>query len=88
MTREEAAKTLGEIWYLPEKEADAVAMAIEALKEDVAPVKHAYWEEYGALFDGVDEYPMYRCSDCIVLNYKKSRYCPYCGAKMDKEEDK
>ena len=32
MTREEAAKILSEIWYLTEKDAEAVDMAIKALK--------------------------------------------------------
>lgn len=41
MTREEAAKTLTELWYLTEKDAEAVDMAIEALKSNKceSPVK-------------------------------------------------
>lgn len=53
--------------------------------QDVKPVIHAEWRDCGTLWDGNDEYQMFRCSECIVPHYRKSRYCPYCGAKMDKE---
>lgn len=55
---------------------------------DVAPVKHGTWEitpTYGVLVCSV-------CRDCYIdenfLDGKKWNFCPHCGAKMDKTEDK
>ena len=54
---------------------------------DVAPVVHAHWEDKG--WAGMI------CSNCgenaIEGHYDYqvlSKYCPYCGAKMDESEDK
>lgn len=55
--------------------------------EDVAPVKHGHWKDCGSLWDGVDEYEVWRCSNCVIPNYKRTRYCPNCGAKMERGED-
>lgn len=48
---------------------------------DADPVVHAHWNE--------DAYGFYSCSACGYewddAEYK-SKYCPECGAKMDKEE--
>lgn len=64
----------------------------EYIKEnDLEKVRHGKWLDCGSIWEGVDVYKiMWRCSECIVPNYRKSRYCPYCGAKMDgkdKEND-
>lgn len=57
---------------------------------DVAPVVHGEWEDYGA---GVC------CSKCGISLFHQDtnnnagiepscfEYCPYCGAKMDLEEN-
>lgn len=29
----------------------------------------------------------YRCSNCIMCAGKKTPYCPYCGARMERSED-
>lgn len=65
---------------------DPCGEGIEALKSvpvvDVAPVRHGRWER--RRFCSTDVI----CSECSTLetnhdsNYK-SRYCPFCGAKMD-----
>lgn len=46
----------------------------------VEPVKHGRWEWIGGYG------PQYRCSECIMCAERRTKYCPYCGAKMDKEE--
>ena len=50
---------------------------------DVAPIKHGRWES-------IDRYPYKQCSVCgdthdTVRN--ADEYCPYCGARMDGEDN-
>ncbi len=50
---------------------------------DVAPVRHGRWL-YGDYYDIGDV-----CSECdwdSQMTHPPYRYCPNCGAKMDKEE--
>ena len=65
---------------------DLAELFKEAKVADVAPVVHAHWEDKG--WAGMI------CSNCgenaIEGHYDYqvlSKYCPYCGAKMDKKED-
>lgn len=54
---------------------------------DVAPVVHGRWGDWTyAPTDGV----IYQrpCSECKWLCADYANYCPHCGAKMDKEENK
>lgn len=44
---------------------------------DAVPVRHGKWVEYPAA-DGLNQ-----CSECGVLRFGESNYCPNCGAKMD-----
>ena len=52
---------------------------------DVAPVRHERWEKHGS---------KWQCTGCKVLmsidgtpQENLLYYCPFCGAKMDKEEE-
>ena len=49
---------------------------------DVAPVVHARWEKYSSI--------TIKCSQCGYVihdwRYSECKYCPNCGAKMDREE--
>ena len=56
---------------------------------DVAPVRHGRWES----FEDVFMETCYQCSECGLSFYladggtpkeNEYRYCPNCGAKMDK----
>lgn len=47
--------------------------------EDVAPIKHARW-----ICDDYMDLEIV-CSYCGADNNRKTRYCPYCGAKMDEK---
>lgn len=77
MTREEAAKILSEIWYLTEKDAEAVDVAIKALNR---PTGQWDWDDEG-----------YYCSECRRHVYgcigevldESYKWCPYCGADMN-----
>ncbi|MBQ7445945.1 MAG: hypothetical protein IJS71_08455 [Clostridia bacterium] len=68
------------------------ALGIEKLPNcplvgDVEPIKHAYWKDCEInLFDGIDEYETYRCSECTSLSFRRSKYCPECGARMEEEK--
>lgn len=54
---------------------------------DVAPVRHGRWKEHQTMVGYYLE-----CSYCGVKSNMDRmlyayRYCPHCGAKMDKEEE-
>lgn len=54
---------------------------------DVAPVVHGRWVEKEKYTFGI----MYDCSLCenrILDTGNPWHYCPHCGAKMDKKEDR
>ena len=62
---------------------------------NVAPVRYGRWEGYShSRYCGVDDFgdPIYKdgvvyyCSKCRRKTVIKERYCPSCGACMDKEE--
>ena len=56
---------------------------LDAPAADVAPVRHGRWL-YGNYYDIGDV-----CSECdwdSQMTHPSYRYCPNCGAKMDKEE--
>ena len=46
---------------------------------DAEPVRHGKWIEY-PIADGMNQ-----CSECGVLRFGESNYCPHCGARMDEE---
>lgn len=51
---------------------------------DVAPVKHGRW------LNGGDVLPYLICSECeeeMLGEDYSTKYCPFCGAKMDKKKD-
>ena len=56
---------------------------------DVVKVKHAHWEfpVFSDSDDGLD--PRAKCSECggIEAAFARWKYCPNCGARMDKEDD-
>lgn len=56
---------------------------------DVAPVRHGYWE-FPIFADNDDELdPRVKCSECgsVEAAFARWKYCPNCGAKMDKEDE-
>ena len=48
---------------------------------DVAPVRHARWDENGRCTNCGGHAPFW----CMASTYYKSPWCPNCGAKMDLE---
>lgn len=50
---------------------------LDAPAADVAQVRHGRWFDKGSL--------SCRCSKCGCKNYKETKWCPNCGAKMDLE---
>lgn len=64
--------------------------AEKLIANDVAPVRHGRWKPYHEADIGYDEYGV-RCSNCKfeVEDHEVNfimKYCPNCGAKMDKED--
>lgn len=45
--------------------------------------KKGKWKEDGTYWDGIDECNVWKCLNCTAKSYKKSPYCPNCGAKME-----
>lgn len=76
-TEEERDENIGEIVTLQDFDNQIV--------EEVQEVKHGKW-----IFDkDYEDFEWYDCSNCgnyIITNSTSLYpYCPYCGAKMDKE---
>ncbi len=72
------------------KEAEMVLTDLPAA--DVQPAVKATWvvKEMEALFSGMDEHPVFACSECgyqiydLLDNVKeRHHYCPNCGAMME-----
>ena len=65
-------------------DAPSFAYVCEAIDEaptiDAVPVRHGKWKEYPT-GDGLNQ-----CSECGVLRFGESNYCPNCGARMDTDE--
>jgi len=60
-------------------ELDVVNLIDEAPTIEAEPVRHGKWIEYPIA------YGMNQCSECGVLRFGESNYCPNCGARMDAE---
>ena len=95
----EAAKARLRMWITDcvlagdNDEADCYRDCIDLLDSipaaDVAPVRRGNWEEWwpGIAEIMTGEEMLYRCSACDAkyADIDGYKYCPYCGAKMDKE---
>lgn len=47
----------------------------------VQPVRHGHWI-------GVDYDTFFECSECKnMTDWQRYKYCPYCGARMDGEQN-
>lgn len=62
---------------------NGLILAMNAVEDapTIDPVKHGTWIEYPI----ADE--MNKCSECGVLRFGESNYCPNCGAKMEGSEE-
>ena len=63
----------------PESWADAYECFMEEVKDhpaaDVVEVRHGKW---------IEDHEFFKCSECGYLtDYRLSKFCPDCGAKMD-----
>lgn len=62
---------------------DCVSELMDLPADDVAEVRRGRWIR--------DKWPSGThkmiCSECSEWSNKKSRYCPSCGARMDKEDE-
>lgn len=54
-----------------------VRMAIEALEQQP---KTGHWIKMS------EGFTLYECSECEAVEFKKSKYCPNCGVKMEDSE--
>lgn len=52
------------------------------LVEDVATIRHAYWNTKRTSFHDGETY----CSECEYETERRTTYCPNCGAKMEEEK--
>lgn len=70
--------------------ADIICIVNAVPKEDVAPVVHAHWIDWGIRDD--DGNGEYTCSCCDHSDKHspdiRVPYCWYCGAKMEMEQQK
>ena len=91
MTREEAIEILRDtpIDIRSTREDDihtlyatAQGMAIYALKQEL--VKHGEWKYYNYSDINNPYVGFYECTVCNQHEHIKHKFCPHCGAKMDK----
>lgn len=73
-----------------ERRLEKISSSIAAIpKADAQEVKHAKWNkvhEHIILADGsVKEWDNFFCSNCEGVSDCPTKYCPCCGAKMNKE---
>ena len=52
---------------------------------DAEPVKHGKWKYYNYSDINNPYVGLYECTVCKQHEYSVRKYCPNCGAKMDKE---
>lgn len=68
---------------------DVFALVMHAPAADVVEVRHGRWERHP---QSNEDDPVYTCSLCKlnVSGFEKRwiKYCPNCGALMDRKEDK
>jgi len=58
----------------------------EPVSEDVMPVRHAKWVYEGKFYySDNNTHNTWSCSGCGCSEFTPTRFCPNCGAKMDKE---
>lgn len=79
-TEEERDENIGEVVTLQDFD--------NQIADDVQEIKHGKWVSTGNAL-GYTEYHCSECDNYLFLDSKDDElynYCPYCGAKMDKEE--
>ena len=65
---------------------DAMEMLDHFPTVDAVPVRHGKWiHEVRYTIDSLHSYQQYRCSECGMTYITNTKYCPNCGARMDKE---
>ena len=82
--------------YIKYCEENWIVLNVDAVNEqpaaDVAPVKHGYFigTEFDGYADGNPVYYEWECSECGCVfedDEPHYKFCPYCGAKMDREAE-
>lgn len=66
-----------------------ISAVMNAPKADVAKINYGKWISTGNAL-GYTEYHCSECNNYLFLDSKDDElynYCPYCGAKMDKERE-
>lgn len=68
---------------------DMIETAKMVKSADVASVRHAHWVLLAPIYnsDGLPTFPV-KCSrkECGEIAWRRTDYCPFCGAKMDLED--
>lgn len=59
-----------------------ISIADKLIENDVIPVVHGHWSRETKTIVGSKKW---KCSACGKIRKSKEKYCPDCGAKMDKE---
>lgn len=66
------------------KDCDCRRVAIEALQQE--PVKHGKWKYYNYSDINNPYVGWYECSVCKQHEHIEHKFCPNCGAKMERGE--
>ena len=95
----ERAQLLKNLGYDEKRRADVLPgstfdIVLKEPTADVAPVRHGRWIDKG--WDGDFSWQIsgrgscwrvYECSECQCKTKRETDYCPFCNAKMDKEDE-
>lgn len=79
--------------YAPDVAQAIYDFVVDMDAADVTPVRHECWDD-SRRWSFLDGTPAVRCTGCGAClaeeEYKKNvwNFCPVCGAKMDKTEDR
>ena len=81
ISRSAAIKALNQHSYENSSDYDTTVEFLNELPSiDVAPVVHAYWKYNTFMWEND-----WHCSHCDGWVNKPTKYCPSCGAMMDKK---
>jgi len=70
---------VGEIPVITKEEIDQMPTV------DAVPVRHGKWDMKKDPFGYFGDIPVCSECDCTSMMRIKTKYCPHCGARMDKE---
>ena len=81
-------KAMFEKFYCDREDVVEMLLSDVDFQPTVDPVKHGHWSQYAEPHeDGKGLYICSVCNEMYVMYDDEYKFCPSCGAKMDKKEE-